>query len=66
MGYGYPEEVVRDFIDDYEDEWGVKLPFGDALLILSLYEGLSALLLKYEGDITAGLPRHMTPPLRRR
>ncbi len=49
MGYGYPEEVVYDFIDDYREEWGVMLPFRDALLMMSLFDGLSALIEKYEG-----------------
>ena len=53
MGYGYPEKVVWDFIDDYEAEWGAVLPFGDAVLIMSLFDGLSALLEKYGGDIEA-------------
>jgi hypothetical protein len=51
MGYGYPEEVVYDFIDDYREEWDVTLPFGDALLMLSLFDGLSALLEKYHGAL---------------
>jgi hypothetical protein len=51
MGYSYPEKVVWEFIDDYEAEWGVVLPFRDAILILSLFDGLTALLEKYDADI---------------
>lgn len=67
MGYGYPQEVVQDFIEDYEEEWGVILPFDDALLMLSLHDGLSALLEKYEGEADDDSPlAKMTASLRRR
>jgi hypothetical protein len=50
MGYAYPKEVVQEFIEDYWEEWDVLIPFEDALLMLSLHDGLSALLEKYEGE----------------
>lgn len=67
MGYGYPEEVVRDFIEDYEEMWGVTPPFEDALLMMSLYDGLAALLEKYEGDVdNDGWPMSAPVPFARR
>jgi hypothetical protein len=67
MGYGYPEDVVQDFIEDYEEEWGVILPFGDALLMMSLFDGLTALLEKYEGsEDDAGWSFGMPSPVHRR
>jgi len=65
MGYGYPEEAVQDFIEDYEEMWGVALPFEDALLMMSLYDGLAVLFEKYagEGD-DEGWP--VSPPLAKR
>jgi len=53
MEYGYPEAVVREFIDDYERDWGVRVPFHDAVLLLSLYDGLCVLLGKYGSDIAS-------------
>jgi hypothetical protein len=67
MSYAYPAEVVQDFIEDYEDEWGVALPFEDAVLMLSLHDGLSALLEKYEGEADDDSPlATMIPSSRRR
>jgi hypothetical protein len=55
MGYGYPQEVVQDFIEDYAEEWGVLLPFEDALLA------------KYEGEADDDSPlATMTSSLHRR
>ena len=42
--------MVEEFIDDYEDAWGVRVPFDDAVLMLSLHDGLCILLEKYAGD----------------
>jgi hypothetical protein len=50
VGYTYPKEVVQEFIEDYWDEWDVLIPFDDALLMISLSDALSALLMKYEGE----------------
>jgi len=49
-GNGYPEDVVMDFVEDYEENWCVRIPFDDAVLIMSLYDGLHMLLEKYAGD----------------
>ncbi len=63
MGYGYPEEVVQDFIDDYAEEYGVVLPYPEALRMLSLFDSLCGLMEKYEGDDGKGdaLPLRMMP-----
>lgn len=66
MGYGYPEEVVYDFIEDYQEEWGVALPFQDALLMMSLFDGLSALFEKYDGTLNDGEWFSGAAPSRRR
>ena len=68
MGYGYPEEVIQDFIDDYQEEYNITLPFDDALRMLSLFDGLCALLEKYEGDDGRGdcLPLRMMPTYKKR
>lgn len=50
MEYPYTEDAVLDFIDDYERAWGVAVPYNDAYLMLTLYDGLCLLLERYEGD----------------
>jgi len=63
----YPKDVVQDFIDDYQDAWGVEVPVDDAFLILSLFDSLTILLEKYEGDCGGGyLPLRMMPSFKRR
>ena len=56
MGYIYPQEVVQEFIEECWDEWGVLLPFEDAILMLSLSDALSALLAKHEGEVEDDSP----------
>jgi hypothetical protein len=67
MGYAYSQEVVQEFIEDYWDEWGVLIPFEDALLMLSLSDSLFVLLEKYEGEADDDSPlARMTSSLHRR
>ena len=42
MGCGYPEKVIQYLINDYQEEYGITLPFEDALCILNLFDGLCA------------------------
>lgn len=67
MGYGYPEDAVWDFIEDYEHEYSVSVPFDDALLMLHLFDSLCVLLERYEGDDGRGdcLPLRMMPAYKR-
>jgi hypothetical protein len=64
----YSEDVVQDFIEDYEDEYGVTVPQDDAFLMLSLFDSLCVLLERYEGDDGKGdcLPLRMISTLTRR
>ena len=66
MNYSYPDKVVRDFIEDYKESWNVTLPKEDAVLMMSLFDGLSALFVKYEADCDDDGWSLITHPLIRR
>jgi hypothetical protein len=66
MDTGYPEGVVQDFIEEFEAEWGVRVPRTDALLMMCLFDGLAILLEKYGADEDAYMPFQMMPGRRGR
>lgn len=41
---------MQDFIEDYEEQWGVRLIPEDAILMMSLFDGLSVLMDRYGED----------------
>ena len=48
--YDPAEEEVQSLINDYEQDFGVRIPFEDARQMLVLYEGLCELFERYGGD----------------
>ena len=45
-----PEEEVRSLINDYEEDFGVRIPFEDARRMLVLYGELAEIFEKYRSE----------------
>jgi hypothetical protein len=45
-----PKEEVQSLINDYEEDFGVKIPFEDARRMLVLYGELSEIFEKYRSE----------------
>lgn len=58
----YPsKQEVQDLIEDYERDFGVRMPFEDARKMLVFYDGLCALFEKH-GGYAGGYEMPALPP----
>jgi hypothetical protein len=66
MDTGYPKGVVQEFIEEFKEEWGTRVPEDDAILMMCLFDSLAILLDKYGADDETYMPAWLMPKRRER